>query len=957
MEDVANQLIEAYRKITSNNQELIHQAGSEISILCSNSSIIPALLFVIHNSTKAQIRNQASITLKQVIFRFKTDLTNENIETLFTFIFELISKGDLPVILTNFYIILTHLFSENTIPFIFSFLQKSLEGANPIIISRNAEFLISIEQDFDLSLFSPLIVPMIQLLNSDINGLLLAFKFQRFIPEELFLSAYLKSIEKSISMSNIPTVVEKLSQHIKSFLPFYEDKSSIMNVYLPLFYVDDANIPIQSQLIYSSIITDLIELIEINDVELMLTILQKNIALFSVSDDSNDIFSFFRTFSMNHNFLNDLVQKIPEIAVSVSGIHSLLYCFMHSYESPHIQKYLTQICGFLSTSIQFPSKAIRETAAESIGILVETLKEKVTGFCPNFVFSILVSIKQELNSILIETLTKIFLLNNTSQMSESYFDSVYEFYMIKLEANELVYNIYPSFIELCSSSKEKSSIYFDFILSVNSSFLASPNFSMKEFAIEGIRNLALSKPERFNDKIPEFISSLIELAQSNEDDSELVKTILCAIGALSDKFISIYDFTSVIPILLKLVQTSKPYSSYALSDIIYIMKISSEKEKMISLIPTIIECFTLLSSYLNEASSQLLITNYDEVSSWTDLIRAMRHFVEFVENNSKNELYEWILTWIMTILKQTDDNMIISECFEAMSPIIRVVTFDYSVLFPLFIHLFQKEYDEELFPTFAYVLKQLIDKGVNFDSLIPHFFEMCQENNADYVRDFGYQILGQMIESKNGNYQDVAFLKNVLGSSLIAIEQYQSPSAAFVINQMACSVPEFLVQFNPSDILSFLLNSLKSDRKSVAFMEFSDNAVSAIGQLVKKVIKNAVPYESYLEFLLERMPAQFDTKENYEIMQFYLWLGTQTDFNPTLPFLGVLVRFFSVEMIEDDIGFIAKYDSMIDTLKRKFLLLASRISEPETVYQEICKDEYALIMLHTNIDSVKNGEQ
>lgn len=969
------QLVQAYQNISTGNNELINLATQEISALLSNPSIINSLLQIIDESDVDYIRKQATISLKLAISTFKDNFSVEEVQNLLYLILRYLSNEKFENIQSIIFDIIYILISDDTFQILSSFIQECTSDS---LVARLALTF----SDDDIEQIFPFLEPIIiRLLDSDVNGILLGFRTRQFIDPEFFLQIFQKGIDISIQLSNNTTSLAMLIKSILESIEYIEDKSFILDLYLPLIGSDDLDIPPQNQLLYASVVTEVIHSIEMNDIQTMFLILQNFYNLYALIDKDHDIFSFIESFASNSDFLALFISKLPEYESSEktlgASILSLSHCFSACMNVNTNFIYVDEVSNYLAKAVLHPSKSIRTSTGATISVFSEELEENISSICPLLVDSMIDSLDLEDNDDIIEGLSAIFIHScNDEESVKIFFDKCFSFFLTKLQNCENMQHYYPSFVALCATSRVKSHEYFDQIFEINNTILNSTDQEvayLQNFAVDGLKNLAILSSDEFSDKISELINYFIQILEQNNDDNELVMSILSAIGAFISKFSMEVDFTTLIPFLSKIVESNYEPSSIALSIICVIMDEFTDKVDLSQTIPDILQYFELLSNEILENIEEYLDKPI------LNLLRAMTHFVDYIDKISKSgnvlnkdfneqnkaksisDLYDFVFNWTVSIMNGTNDNYILSEAISVLIEITDDYDFDTSVLFPLFERIFAKEYDDDLFPTFIYFIKLLIKKGFSFDSIIPDLFEMANSSSQKKIRDFGLQILGQIAESHRGECIDENFIKNLVEVSLKNINEFESSSAVFVINQMVTGLstfPNFVDYFNPTQIMGILLEFIQMDKKNSSYLSFADNCITSFASIVIHIVKDAVPFDSYLQIVLERMPARFDTCENFEMMHFLLWIGNQTDFNPSELFLAVFVRFFSNPIESDVVGFIADYDDTIATLKAKMLLLMKRVENLESFVSQVCNDdEYKLHCFQKNISNENEEEE
>lgn len=960
MSNEVDQLIQAYRNISTNNNELISLATREINDLLSDPSIIDSLLYIIENFDEDPIRMQAATSLKLAVIAFDEQFSVEEKEHLLELILKCLSNENFEVIQNILFDIIHTLLSEDTFSIIFSFIQNSS------LDSLNARLVISFPDCYIQQLL-PLLEPLItKLIDSDINGVLLGLRIRPYIDPSFFLQIFQKAVDMSIHFSNETNYLVSIINGINENIEYIEDKSFIIDLYLPLIGSEDLEIPPSSQVQYSTVISKVINLIDISDTQTMFSILQKYFDLYSLLDENHDIFDFIETFASNSEFFENFISKLQDTELSENVLNALLLCLSHLFlVSMNIKTnfiYINEIATFLSKTVMHPSKSVRSTAGRTIQTFSTELEDDISCVCSLLINSIIDSLNIESNDDIIEALNDIFTHScNDEESTKLYFDKAFSYFLPKIQSNENMQHIYPSFVALCATSRIKSREYFDQIFEINNAILESTDQEIayiQNYAVDGLKNLAIMCSENFTDKIPELITYFTQIIEQNSDNTELIMEILSAIGHFISKFSKEFDFPSLIPFLTKIVEDNDEPSSLALSTICSIMDEYIEKVDLSNLVQDVLQYFQLLNT---ELISNLKFDQVTLEKPVLNLLRAMTIFIDYIDKLSqfedkvknKSDLFDSVFNWVLSIVDQTDNNYIISEAISVLTEIVSDYTFDSSALSPLIEKVFAKEYDDDLFPTFLYFLKRLIQKGAVFDSFVPNFFEMANSSNQKDIRDFGLQILGQIAESQSGECINETFIKSLVESSLKNIHEFESPSAVYVINQIVtgCSkIPNFNEVFNATELMSILLNCLQTDKKNVSYLEFADNCVTSFAAIVMHVIDDAIPYDSYLQIILEKMPARYETTENFEMMHFFLWIGNKTDFTPPDLFLAVLVRFFSNPMDEDVIGFIARNVELIETLKKKLLLLMDRIDEPDSFVARVCNnDQYKLDYFQKNI--------
>ena len=125
MSNEVDQLIQAYRNISTNNNELISLATREINDLLSDPSIIDSLLYIIENFDEDPIRMQAATSLKLAVIAFDEQFSVEEKEHLLELILKCLSNENFEVIQNILFDIIHTLLSEDTFSIIFSFIQHS----------------------------------------------------------------------------------------------------------------------------------------------------------------------------------------------------------------------------------------------------------------------------------------------------------------------------------------------------------------------------------------------------------------------------------------------------------------------------------------------------------------------------------------------------------------------------------------------------------------------------------------------------------------------------------------------------------------------------------------------------------------------------------------------------------------------------------------------------------------
>ncbi|OHT16294.1 hypothetical protein TRFO_13302 [Tritrichomonas foetus] len=963
MENEVSLLIQAYQKLSYNNNELTKQATQEISLLTSNPAIIFSLFKILEISNDNFIRKQTVISIKLVISTFKDHFASDFIQIL-NILLNFLSKESSSIIQNIIIDILCLLINEATIPSLFSFIQSSLESQNLEIISICCNILLSMP---DITPFIPLCIPIITNLNK-IESINLGFKIRPFSPPEFFEQVFQNGIKMALNLSNDRISLSTLITSICNSISFIQEKSIIFTSFLPL--LGNPEISSDIQILYASAITEAIENSEISDCNLMYSILLKYFELYSIMEEDHDLFDFMKTFTKNSKFLELFITKLNDFTNTeknaAAALSALFYCFENSNFI-----YVNEVGTFLSTAILNPSQLIREKAAISIKSFAHDLQGEIDEIYPLLVDSILNSLinqenmndshmnnkiyikkGNECNIEVIEALTSLFISVGTS--ADQFFDKAISYFLPKIKNRENLQHVFPSFTALCAASKYKCKENFPQLFEINTSIINSTDnslYSIKEFAIDGIKNLAILCSDQIKEKIPELVNFLICIINENKDDDIIRKSALTSLGSIVPKHLDVFNFTTIIPCLTELVNLDDACSPLALSTICGIL--CEYPEISPSFIPSIAPFFHLLVHHnpnsppktnneiepISAASSDLM-PNSD---SLLNLLRAMTLFVQIADLNmvcNELKLLDSVINWTMTILNMTEDVFIVSEALSVFIELVGSYQFDYSILFPLFNKYLELDYDDDLFPTLAYLIKLLISKGVSFDNLVPKLIEMSFSDSFE-TRDFGVSILGQFAESRNGSFINAEFISKLVEISIYNLK-YESANAAFVINQMATGSPDLLHKY-ALHLIHLLSECLTINKNTQKYYEFADNCVTAFAAIVTKIVKSVKPISQFIPQILKNMPAKTATRENFEMMNFLLWLGRETNFQPTELFTSVLIQFFSKEDDEDEIGFISNKRELMTTLKEKLINLLSVIENPEVFCRQVCNNNSILL--------------
>ena len=975
----AERLITAFKKLETNNNELVQQANIELSNLLSNSSTILPLFHILDTTNDLFVMKQSLICLKMIIIKFKEkyefDISNI-FHNLLIYLTKIFQNEVMQNILCD---ILSMLICDDVIPILLSFIQESVDSKNTDLISVCCTILMQVE---DLTPFLPLCIEFISNVNN-LSALFLGFKIRKYIESNIFEKIFINGIEcacdPKLYLNYISLV--KIINFINNSIEYIEnDHPKIYLIEKFMQMVGNHDIDIKSQTLYASSVSLAIECTNISDINLMMAILLQYIELYSFfpEDESKDIFDFMKEFSKNDEFLKLFLSKFSCFLESEKILAGFILALSYCFENSNFH-FINESGLFLGNALQNSSQLIRENAAfaiKSFSIELDGMNEEIYPFLIESILNSLMNI--DCNIEVIEAFSTLlssfdsfscfgmtFDKNIGSVLNNLFEKAVFSFFIPKIEAKEKLQFIFPAFTLFCSLFKEKCIEHFQRLFDLNLWIINSNDtsfLSIKDFAVDGLKNLVVhcssiinNSDGKNNFNFHEFINYLLKLLQENLDDEPIKRAIIVAFGSLVAKYSEFFFFPNIIPLFFQLIEIQDELSSLALSTICgIIIEYPNYDYKMY--LPNIYKYFFLLKPDDNTDKTTL---DFDSI---LNLIRGMALFVQLPNLNLQTEDLLHIIQWSMSFITKNEslitaytENEYNELLSESLTILIEIVAnndyqFDYSIIFPAIEELLQHKYSDDLFQSLTYLIKKLISKGVVFDALVPHFFEMTVSESFD-IREIGLQILGQIVESKNGkliNHEFIDTLIKAVFDNLERPDNTKSISAVFVINQISTGAPSLIHPYS-SQLVQILLNCLNEEENNSHFYAFIDNCVTSFASLIINVIKDELPIERYILKILDHIPAHNATAENFEMMKFFIWMGEKVDFQPFDAFARPLIKLFSFE--KDDIGFISEKKEFIEKLKSRLKILLSNIENPSAFCRNILNDnQYRLHCLEMNID-------
>jgi hypothetical protein len=195
------------------------------------------------------------------------------------------------------------------------------------------------------------------------------------------------------------------------------------------------------------------------------------------------------------------------------------------------------------------------------------------------------------------------------------------------------------------------------------------------------------------------------------------------------------------------------------------------------------------------------------------------------------------------------------------------------------------------------------------------------------MRDLALEILGQFVHAA-GAQLPAEFLGNVAHFAVAAVQK-GSAAGACVVGQLAAGAPAALA--HPGALLELLLAKMGGKRADPGFV---DNAVAAIAEIQRHVMREGFPVEPFLLPCLAAMPAREDESVNPDLFRFFVWLAGKRGVEPAQAFVVPAVKLLSLPTEK-----LVDMDELLPQVAEIMAIALRKIEEAEAVVTELCDND------------------
>jgi hypothetical protein len=611
-------------------------------------------------------------------------------------------------------------------------------------------------------------------------------------------------------------------------------------------------------------------------------------------------------------FLSTLECRIMDERIRASAIQALGDCFECGTIAllPHLES----IAAILEAVIVDPSATVRRSASCAISEFCEHFE---AHFCfDRLILAVLGSLKIRYDEDLVEALSCLF---GHCRNADSVFDACLEWICPLLESDDLsvLQHVFPCLAALCDASRERVNDRCDTLFGIMSDVIrgSDPKLDLvQEFAIECLQTLAL-KSVNFRPHLIDFVDFLT--AKVTHEDDAFRRSVLRAIGVITQKHAQVVSLRAE-AILGQLVQ---------IDDVLGFS--------------TTCAVLAEFPEFLDQMSSHVfaMIERYSgDCDDLATFCRALALVLQIAASRCSETFSDGIMAWAVRIIHENDNSFV---CAEAVSILVEMLQADLSVDSSVVSMFFDGSlacnpipfrYDEVVYPVFSFFFKLLIQRRKEFATFAPYIqqlIDLTGDSSVD-LREFGLQILGQLIENCSGEL-GYEFVENVLQLCLSFVTDVKSSVGMFCLSQCATAAPS-IVHSHWDSIFPILLEIITAP--SAFSDELVDNTVNTLGCILQNPLSSFSPID-HISAILGAMPAKAKSAENPEMMRFFLWLYAQTNGEPRLDFAAVLIRFFSTS--ESDSGFLDSHSDLLASLKTLAHAHLAKIPEIEALTSHVCE--------------------
>lgn len=894
VEEIASIYLEGFELLRLNNNEAALKATYILSELEGNINSIEALFYLYNNSTDPTMRFYTINTMKRVITNNISHISDR--KTLLDQMIQMIFSEQLNNIQSIIAEIISILITNDNIDIIIQLVQQSLESNNLSMMKSSLILLNSIDigELVELSgLFTQIIEKTIDSESCRL-AIQLAFKLGNYIHDQFFIQIFKASVQKiveSIDNEQFVSDIAKLIIESMDESKYFVDYESIYLMLVPL--IGENEVDIEIQLTIKNIIDDVFDFLPN---ELIPTVFRRYLTLsqliYSKKDQLSisdlDVFdSMCDTLSSSKFFIDFIFENFDliysEKTTRATSILLLASNFKGAYEE--FFKKLDFVSNLLSQSVLDEEKLVRDASACAIHAFAYTFSGCINDVSQEIIRSIIKSLNEvEFSIELIESLTTMFL---EAGATDSVFEESYNLLSPMVGTTSFVYqqSIFPCFNALCSSSLMYCNLYFEDIYQLIEPYLSNTSQYL-DFAIECISEMSINCKKSFKrigEKFTNFLFDCLDL-----DDTGIKTIVIKAIGKIIQHFKQ-YINNERLNKLIEQIHTDGP--KYSVLVVSIICAAANE-------IPEI------CAEYLNELL-QLINEQASEEDSQKQLCRALTLLTQAVDKceMQSQEYNSIVMKWALNVVETTSDIEVIAEDITLLIELVKSEE-DVNNLMEFCILLFSnrinsfklEKYNDDLHPIIAVLIKHMIFRSsqntlILFREFIPCLIELSQNDNLQ-MKEFALQILGQYIE-KNPQEIEATLVNEVICISIETIRELDSDVSAYVINQITLSSAKIVLMDHLSEILELFLLKLVEQKNTEKYKSLIDNIINALGSIAMNLLENEFNIDLFLIPVLSSMPARIDSRENIEMMKFYLWLYERSQNHHPIEFMQVLIRLFS----------------------------------------------------------------
>lgn len=690
-------------------------------------------------------------------------------------------------------------------------------------------------------------------------------------------------------------------------------------------------------------------------------------------------------FSKSENFVEYLINNTDELCLNINTVPSVLLSFGYliEFRNQYITEQLDYIVEIISKFISNESKLIRDSIAFLILKLSDEYNGEIDEYFEILSKSIFLSFNVEISQDMILALTHLFKASNDT---DCIFEEAYNFLFNHLiNSSEPIQQIlFPCFSELCIHSNKLVKTYFKEIININYEFISNRN-NLIDLSIDCLSQLSVSCRDIFQSEVNTFANFLINNFDNQQENiqvlslesfgkliqfhhkqiesllSELLpKLILLGNKNLYEKYFEEFKYLDKIQELNEINETTFEIEEEDNNDKLSTYAIPALSLSLIGSIslhyPNILE--NNIKNIVEGIKIQSKLPIQDSMCITCKAMYLITKSIQLIPNYEKyNDFQESIQIFIdicLNMIRSTNEIEVSGESFNVLGEIVRVFKIEifsnkFEELQILLRQFFEGklicqenmfEYIEELFEPISNLICEIIYSiGADSVKYLNYILEILLNKleDKDYeIRQFSLTILSQFIQDCSSELPE-EILNKIYRVSINGLNKGDSVSV-FTINQFTSGATEFLIPYS-NELLELLYKKLTNKKfKSRKYNEFIDDIVALIGELQHHIFKDNFPIDVFLKPCLSNMPAKEDRSSNLDMMRFYVWLASKTNFQPIEDFGKVAIKLLCQPI--EDIGGIAEDDSGIlqDVIKILIEIL-KQIENPQNFISMVCEED------------------